>query len=98
MQNKLTTLCLALLTMSGGEAMAQRGLFWLTVRTRIRFYKRPAMMQTVELETWPGTVEGMRSVSDNAFSVQYHPESAPGPEDSGYLFDEFVNMLKRAGR
>ena len=44
----------------GGADMAKRGLFWLTVRTRIRFYKRPAMMQTVELETWPGTVEGMR--------------------------------------
>ena len=44
----------------GGSDRAKRGLFWLTVRTRIRFYKRPAMMQTVELETWPGTVEGMR--------------------------------------
>ena len=44
----------------GGADMAKRGLFWLTVRTRIRFYKRPAMMQTVELETWPGAVEGMR--------------------------------------
>ena len=31
----------------GGADMAKRGLFWLTVRTRIRFYKRPAMMQTV---------------------------------------------------
>ena len=44
----------------GGADMAKRGLFWLTVRTRIRFYKRPAMMQTVGLETWPGPGEGMR--------------------------------------
>lgn len=44
----------------GGEAMAQRGLFWLTVRSRIRLYARPAMMQTVTLETWPGAVENLR--------------------------------------
>lgn len=34
-----------------------------------------------------GTVEGVCCRKDGAFSVQYHPESAPGPEDSGYLFD-----------
>lgn len=44
----------------GGAAMARKGLFWLTVRTRIRFHERPGMLQTVELETWPGAVEGMR--------------------------------------
>ena len=44
----------------GGAAMAQKHLFWLTVRTRIRFHERPGMLQTVELETWPGAVEGMR--------------------------------------
>lgn len=44
----------------GGAAMAQKGLFWLTVRNRIRIHKRPAMLQTVELETWPGTVENLR--------------------------------------
>ncbi|MEA4964382.1 MAG: thioesterase [Oscillospiraceae bacterium] len=37
---------------TGGAAMAERGLFWLTVRTRIRFYERPAMMEEVLLETW----------------------------------------------
>lgn len=40
------------------------------------------------------TVEGIRCVKDKAFSVQYHPESAPGPEDSKYLFDEFIKMLR----
>lgn len=44
----------------GGEAMAQKGLFWLTVRNRIRIHKRPAMLQTVELETWPGAVDNLR--------------------------------------
>jgi len=40
------------------------------------------------------SVEGIRVKNKKAFSVQYHPESAPGPDDSRYLFDEFVNSLK----
>lgn len=40
------------------------------------------------------TVEGVRCERDKVFSVQYHPESAPGPEDSGYLFDEFIKLLE----
>lgn len=40
------------------------------------------------------TVEGLRGESDRIFSVQYHPESAPGPQDSAYLFDEFVAMME----
>lgn len=41
-----------------------------------------------------GTVEGMEDLARNAFSVQYHPESAPGPQDSGYLFDRFIRMME----
>jgi carbamoyl-phosphate synthase small subunit len=40
------------------------------------------------------TVEGMRSRSVPAFSVQYHPENAPGPHDAEYLFDDFITMMK----
>jgi carbamoyl-phosphate synthase small subunit len=40
-----------------------------------------------------GTIEGIRVKGKKAFSVQYHPESSPGPHDSAYLFDEFVSML-----
>ena len=40
------------------------------------------------------TVEGVACKKDKIFSVQYHPESAPGPQDSGYLFDEFIDLLK----
>ena len=39
------------------------------------------------------TVEGMECVKDRVFSVQYHPESAPGPCDSGYLFDRFTGLM-----
>lgn len=39
------------------------------------------------------TIEGIRVKGKRAFSVQYHPEAAPGPHDSRYLFDDFVNMV-----
>ena len=41
------------------------------------------------------TVEGIRVKGKKAFSVQYHPESSPGPHDSRYLFDDFINMIKK---
>ncbi|HEX6915583.1 MAG TPA: glutamine-hydrolyzing carbamoyl-phosphate synthase small subunit [Chitinophagaceae bacterium] len=41
-----------------------------------------------------GSIEGIRVKGKPAFSVQYHPESTPGPHDSRYLFDEFVEMMK----
>ncbi|MGV7105350.1 glutamine-hydrolyzing carbamoyl-phosphate synthase small subunit [Flavobacterium sp. U410] len=41
-----------------------------------------------------GTVAGMRMKSKNCFSVQYHPEASPGPHDSAYLFDQFIENIK----
>ncbi|WP_044399622.1 glutamine-hydrolyzing carbamoyl-phosphate synthase small subunit [Lacinutrix sp. Hel_I_90] len=40
------------------------------------------------------TVAGIKMKSKNVFSVQYHPEASPGPHDSSYLFDEFINNIK----
>lgn len=40
------------------------------------------------------TPEGICCERDGVFSVQYHPESAPGPQDSEYLFDQFINMME----
>lgn len=40
------------------------------------------------------TIEGVECKKDKVFSVQYHPESAPGPQDSAYLFDKFVELMK----
>jgi carbamoyl-phosphate synthase small subunit len=44
------------------------------------------------------TLEGLRVPSLMALSVQYHPEAAPGPSDSGYLFGEFMDLMARSRR
>ncbi len=41
------------------------------------------------------TAEGVESKENKLFSVQYHPESAPGPQDSAYLFDKFIDLMKK---
>lgn len=40
------------------------------------------------------TIEGLKHSKFPAFSVQYHPEAAPGPQDSSYLFDQFLEMIR----
>ena len=40
-----------------------------------------------------GTVEGLKHIDVAAFTVQYHPEASPGPEDSNHLFDRFIEMM-----
>ncbi len=40
-----------------------------------------------------GTNEGLAYTNKNIFTVQFHPEACPGPQDSGYLFDRFINMM-----
>ena len=42
------------------------------------------------------TAEGEASPENRLFSVQYHPESAPGPQDSAYLFDRFIDLMEEA--
>lgn len=41
-----------------------------------------------------GTNEGLSYTGKNIFTVQFHPEACPGPQDSGYLFDRFIEMMK----
>ena len=41
-----------------------------------------------------GTLAGFRHLSRPIFSVQYHPEASPGPHDSAYLFDCFIEMMR----
>jgi carbamoyl-phosphate synthase small subunit len=53
----------------------------------------PNGVELTHRNLYDGTVEGIESDSLGAWSVQYHPESSPGPRDSGYLFDEFVGSV-----
>lgn len=62
---------------------------------------KPESLDSTELEIThinllDGTVEGVECKKDRIFSVQYHPESAPGPQDSKYLFDKFIGYMKEA--
>jgi carbamoyl-phosphate synthase small subunit len=43
-----------------------------------------------------GTLEGLVHKKIPLFSVQYHPEASPGPHDATYLFDRFVEMMRRS--
>lgn len=47
---------------------------------------------------YDGTVAGVAHTSLPVIAVQYHPEAAPGPHDSRYLFDDFISMMAAAGR
>jgi carbamoyl-phosphate synthase small subunit len=51
-------------------------------------------VELTHVNLYDGTVEGMRHRSLPAFSVQYHPEAAPGPHDANPLFDEFVRLMR----
>jgi len=42
-----------------------------------------------------GSVEGFEHKGDKVLSVEFHPESAPGPQDAGELFDQFIEMIKK---
>lgn len=51
-------------------------------------------LKVTHINLLDNTVEGVKCEKDKVFSVQYHPESAPGPQDSAYLFDIFVKLME----
>lgn len=52
-------------------------------------------MEVTHLHLNDDTVAGLAMKNKNCFSVQYHPEASPGPHDSWYLFDQFINNIKK---
>lgn len=54
----------------------------------------PAVAVPAFINVNDGTNEGLAYTGKNIFTVQYHPEACPGPQDSRYLFDRFIRMMK----
>ena len=55
----------------------------------------PSDVEITHISLFDNTIEGIKLKNKPAFSVQYHPESSPGPSDSFYLFEEFVELIKK---
>jgi len=55
----------------------------------------PKNIEVTHKSLFDNCVEGIRLKNKPVFSVQYHPESNPGPQDSVYLFQEFINNMKK---
>jgi carbamoyl-phosphate synthase small subunit len=56
--------------------------------------KKSGQIEITHVNLNDHSIEGIRIKGKPAFSVQYHPESTPGPHDSRYLFDEFIDLIK----
>jgi carbamoyl-phosphate synthase small subunit len=57
--------------------------------------KKSEHIEVTHINLNDDSIEGIRLKNKPAFSVQYHPESTPGPHDSRYLFDEFLEMIRK---
>ena len=56
----------------------------------------PAGVTSTHVSLFDGTLAGLKVDGKPVFSVQYHPEASPGPQDSRYLFENFVAAMEAA--
>ena len=55
----------------------------------------PSKIEITHKSLFDNSIEGIKLKNKPVFSVQYHPESNPGPQDSHYLFNQFINEVKK---
>lgn len=58
----------------------------------------PEIAEISHININDGTVEGLRYKNKEILTVQYHPEACPGPKDSEYIFDDFIETIKKHRR
>jgi carbamoyl-phosphate synthase small subunit len=62
----------------------------------VRAESLPKNVKVTHMNLNDQCVEGLRAVDQKAFSIQFHPEAAPGPHDAMSLFDEFTALMEPA--
>ena len=76
----------------------ETGKIEMTSQNHIYTVKEESLVGTgltaTHINILDGTVEGVKDEKNKIFSVQYHPESAPGPQDSAKLFDRFIALME----
>ena len=77
------------------EITSQNHGFSVRLSDSQEIYGAPDLRLT-HVNLYDGTAEGLMHRDRPVFSVQYHPEAAPGPHDSKYLFDQFVELMERS--
>jgi carbamoyl-phosphate synthase small subunit len=55
----------------------------------------PEIAKVSDINMNDGTVEGLKYIKKDIYTVQFHPEACPGPEDNSYIFDEFLERIKK---
>jgi len=64
------------------------------VTIEIEIKSLPKCLEITHVSLFDQSIEGFRHKTLPIFSVQYHPEASPGPTESSYLFEEFLNLIK----
>ena len=78
----------------GIDALSPRGLFWLTVRTRVRFYRRPRMMERVTISTWPEAPGKLRA--DRDYTIEQNGELLAAGKTEWAVLDQTTGRLHPA--